>query len=67
MSPLNFEERAKILRRQRIVSIVVVIIFIVVIPVILTRRCMSEVEECGGVARCLGEFVRDFDEARKGE
>lgn len=32
----------------------------------LTYAVIAEIEECGGVAKCLGDFVGEFDEARRG-
>jgi len=33
----------------------------------LTCAVLGEIDDCGGVASCLGEAAKDFDEARKGE
>jgi hypothetical protein len=60
---LSENERMKIMRRQRIALFVAMII----IGVAILAVVVAEINECGGVARCMGGFAREFDEARKGE
>jgi len=42
------------------------IIVLVILGIFIALFCVviSEIEECGGVAQCLGEAARDFDTAR---
>jgi|GEM_PF-1432791 len=63
----EIEKRFKSSMRKAAIAIGVVITLLVVTIVILAASISAEIDACGGVAKCLGGAVREFDDARKGE
>lgn len=59
--------REKTLVLVRICIHLLVLVAFIACVVVLARAINSEIEECGGIFRCLGAAARDFDDARKGK
>ena len=55
-----------IFKREKWIGVAALIAAAAMIGIIIwmASAIESEIEECGGVAKCLGEAVKDFDEAR---
>jgi len=53
-------------RKVALIGAGLFVLFILLVALI-AGTIVSEIAECGGVAQCLGESVKEFDEARKAE
>ncbi len=64
---MNHRKKMESARRSREIFAIAFGVIMVALFIWIACAVVSEIEDCGGVAKCLGSAMNDFDEARKGE